>query len=237
MPGDRKARFRSASLLLALCCWALTPQASARNLDFRFIDVEYSSPDVDESATLSVGADSLRLDTDEDRGYRVAAAWELLFNVHVFGEYAKGENDYRLTLTGPSGDLSVSDNFDLARGRLGLGYGLPIGERWAVYGRVTWDYIDVDDIGFDTLNLGDEDDNGVGAEIGVRWMLLESVELQGWGRYSDVGDPDVEEGFDDDMLGGFKARWYPFGAEDLTFQVGYEFGEINTFNGGLRFVF
>ena len=42
---------------------------------------------------------------------------------------------------------------------------------------------------------------------------------------------------DDDVLGGFKARWYPFGAEDLTFQVGYEFGEINTFSGGLRFVF
>ena len=137
MSRHRRLQYGSASLLFAACCAALAPTALARNLDFRFIDVEYIEPDVDQSTTIPVDGNSLSFSTDEDRGYRVAAAWELPFNLHVFGEYSKGENDYRLALSGSTVDASVSNNFDLTRGRAGIGYRLPFGDRWAAYARIT----------------------------------------------------------------------------------------------------
>jgi hypothetical protein len=232
-----RRRLRPAAALLALLTSLTGPAALARNLDFTYIDLEYITEDPDKNDTFALNGSTVTFDTDVDRGYNIGGALQIYRGLFVFGHYMTAENDYTATITGGGTDIRIDDKFDLARARVGAGYRFLLTDSFAVYGKVSWDYIDIDDISIGALNLGDDDDSGVGFQGGVRWMALPSVELEGFGRYTDVGDTDVDEGFDDDVLGGFKARWYPFGAEDINFQVGYEWGAINTFAGGVRWVF
>ncbi len=224
-------------MLLAACTIFASNIALARNLDFTYIDVEYITEDPDKNETFTLDGNTVRFDTDVDRGYNIGGAVQIYRGLFIFGHYMTAENDFTARISGPGGDFRIDDKFDLARARIGAGYRFLLRDNLAVYGKVSWDYIDIDDITISTVNLGDDDDSGVGFQGGVRWLALPSVELEAFGRYTDVGDTDVDDGFDDDVLGGFHARWYPFGAEDFNFQVGYEWGEINTFSGGIRFVF
>jgi hypothetical protein len=234
---DLGIRRCAAGLVLVLCGWVGGQEALAENLSYTYIDAEYLRVDLDIDESTTIGTDLLAFETDDDRGYRVAASWELFFNFHLFGEFQKAENDYKTSLTGPAVDTQDAGDFDVTRWRAGVGYGLPLGDRLSVYGRVTYDNIDVESIRIDTITLGDDDDNGVGFEGGLRWLVLQTLELQAYGRYSDVGSMEVGEGFDDDVLGGVQVRWNAFGSEDLAYQMGYEFGDINTLNIGVRFIF
>ena len=226
----------TAGFALAIFCWIASTGALAQELDFSFVDVELARVDVDQNETFVNGSDSLSLKTDDDTGWRAAFGWQFFRNFHVFGEYTKARNDFdsSFTIAGVSG--TVTDDFDLARARAGLGYSLPLKDEFLLYSRVTWDYIDVGSVNVGTLNLGDDDDSGVGFEVGLRWRLMTNLELQGYGRYSDIGDLDAEQGFDDSILGGVKVRWNAFGSEHLAFQMGYEAGDINTMSLGLRYI-
>jgi|GEM_PF-645391 len=228
---------RSAILALTLIIGLTVQHAQAENLRFTFIDVEYLRLDIDKKESITSGSDTLTLKTDDDRGYRVAAAWQFFRGFHVFGEFEKAENIFKTRLTGPLLDITNSEKVDVTRSRLGAGYGLPLGGRWLVYSRVTWDHVDVDNLQLGPVSLGNDDDDGTGAEVGLRWQLLPSLELQGYGQYSSVGKYDVDDGFDDDALGGIKIRWNAFGSEDLAFQMGYQHGDMKSYTLGMRFIF
>ena len=119
--------------------------------------------------------------------------------------------------------------------RIRIGDTWPLNEQWAMYSRLTWDYIELDDISVGDADIEDEDDDGVGFEAGLRWLPLTNLELQAYGRYSDVGKLDADNGIDDDILGGVEARWYI--TERIAIQAGYEYGDISSYGGGVRFAF
>ena len=224
-------------LLLALMASLLSISATARadKLSFNYIEADYQVVDLDVDESISSGADSLSLETDDDSGFQVAGAWEFFGHFHVFAQYSKASNDLEFSLTSGGSTQSLSGDFDVVRARGGIGYGWPLNESWSMYSRLTWDYIELDDFDVGDLSADDTDDDGVGFEAGLRWLLLPSLELQAYGRYSDIGKVDAEEGFDDDILGGIQGLWYI--TERFAVQAGYEYGEIKTFGGGVRFAF
>ena len=213
----------------------MSPAAQADKLSFNYIAAEYQVVDLDVDTSTSIGGDALSLKTDDDGGFQVAGAWEFYGHFHVFAEYSKASNDLEFSLTSGGSTQSLSGDFDVVRARGGIGYGWPLNESWSMYSRLTWDYIELDDFDVGDLSADDTDDDGVGFEAGLRWLLLPSLELQAYGRYSDIGKVDAEEGFDDDILGGIQGRWYI--TERFAVQAGYEYGEIKTFGGGVRFAF
>lgn len=223
------------SLLVAVAGLALSVSASADKLSFNFLEGDYQVVDVDIDESVTDGADSLAIASDDDDGFRVAAAWEFYGHFHLFVEYSTASNDFDALADIGGVVTSASGDFDVVRARGGIGYGWPLNDQWTMYSRMTWDYIELDDIDVGGLSVDDLDDDGVGFEAGLRWLLLPSLELQGYGRYSDIGNLDAGDGFNDDLLGGLAARWYV--ADQLAIQVGYEYGEIRTFGGGLRFAF
>ncbi len=230
-PQHQQLRRTCAAVLLLV-----STGAAAKELDFNYIEVDYIVVDLDKSETASIGAETLALETDDDAGYRAAFAWEFLGNFYLFGEYAKAENEFDATLTiGGDAVIGASGDFDVVRARGGVGYGWPLNERWSMYSRITWDYIELDDVEINGVDVGDEDDDGVGMEAGLRWLALPSLELQGYGRFTEDGELDIEDGWDEDFLGGVIARWYAH--ESLALQIGAEFGDITTFGGGMRFDF
>lgn len=215
---------------------ALSGGAQADKLRFNYIEANYQIVDVDIDETITtVGGDSLTIESDDDDGFAIAGAWEFYNHFHLFAAYSTASNDFEGTAVIGGVTTSASGDFDVVRARAGIGYGWPLNEQWAMYSRLTWDYIEFDDISVGAADIEDEDDDGVGFEAGLRWLPLTNLELQAYGRYSDVGKLDADNGIDDDILGGVEARWYI--TERIAIQAGYEYGDISSYGGGVRFAF
>ena len=225
------------TLLLALMAslLAISSTAQADKLSFNYIAADYQVVDLDIDESASFGGDSLSLETDDDDGFQIAGAWEFYDHFHVFAQYSKASNDLDFSVTSGGSTVTTSGDFDVVRARGGIGYGWPLNDRWSMYSRLTWDYLELDDFDIGGFSTDDTDDDGVGFEAGLRWLVLPSLELQAYGRYSDVGKVDTDNGIDDDLLGGIEGRWYF--TERFAVQAGYEYGDIKTFGGGLRFAF
>lgn len=233
MTVDRTT-YGSASALLV---WTLmfSGGAYADKLSFNYVEANYQVVDVDIDETVADGTDSLSLQSDDDDGFEVAGAWEFYGHFHVFAAYSNASNDFEGIASVGGVVTAASGDFDVVRARGGIGYGWPLNEQWSMYSRLTWDYVELDDISVGDLEAEDQDDDGVGFEAGLRWLPLPSLELQAYGRYSDVGKLDADNGFDDDVLGGIQGRWYV--TERIAIQAGYEYGDISSYGGGLRFAF
>lgn len=228
---------KSQALLCSLALLFTSAAAADEKLSFNYVEANYQVVDVDIDESISDGSDSLTIESDDDDGFEVAGAWEFFGHFHLFAAYSKASNDFDAAADISDIVVEVSGDFDVIRARGGIGYGWPLNEQWTMYSRLTWDYIEIEDLsisGFDA-DAEDEDDDGVGFEAGVRWLPLPSLELQAYGRYSDVGKLDAEDGFDDDILGGLQGRWYV--TKNIAIQAGYEYGDISSYGGGVRFAF
>lgn len=232
MTTRKRAGVCVATMLLTMA-WGL----QAAELDFNYVEANFINADVDLSETATDGVDTITLESDDDYGFQIGGAWQFYENWHVFGEYSQTDQD--LSASGTVGGIGISGDgdFDVIRSRLGFGFGWPYNEMWNLYGRASWDYIEFKDVDIEGANVGDTDDSGFGVEAGARWMPADAFELQGYVRYTSVGDVDVTEDdeFDDDWLGGIQGRWYF--TPNWAVQAGYEYGQISSWGAGIRFAF
>ena len=86
-----------------------------------------------------------------------------------------------------------SNDADVEVWKLGAGYHLPIGSRLDAYGILSYVHAEVSD------GIDDSED-GAAAELGVRFMLLQNVELNGAAKWIDLNE--------DDYGIAVGARWY-----------------------------
>jgi hypothetical protein len=237
-----------------LACLILGPvPAVATDLPWTYLEAGYVQVDADASAGVENPKHDLvgEVSTDSDSGFYLGGAWAVAKRWHVFATYEEGSQDAELKGTIPDGEFTNDGDLDLIRLRIGVGYTLPMSDRWDLYGRLSFDYSEADSLGFarrsaldpsdfDVPGLpgDDADDQGIGAELGLRLDLPSRLDAAAWLRYTSVGElgfeRDYSAEFDDDILGGVELHWTignKFGIE-----AGYEYGEISTFNLGARFI-
>ena len=226
-----------SSALALMATLALCSTAGAKELDFNYVEGNYVDTDVDYSQSFSEGGDSISLETDSGSGFQVGAAWELWENWHVFAEYAQASQDLELGAVFDGEAFNGTGDFDVVRYRIGIGYGFEISDAMLAYARVSFDSIEFQDFEIDGEDLGDIDDDGLGAELGMLWAITPQLHLQGQLRYTSVGELDDGEGssFDSDILYGVSGRWYF--SDTFALQAGYEAGQISTWHAGVRFAF
>jgi opacity protein-like surface antigen len=225
---------RNRTLALAVAAaFVLPATASARGVDFNYIDLNYVNVDVDISETVVEDGETFSIRTGSDHGFQVGGAFEIWETVHLFGEYSQASQD----LTFAEGTFFATGDFDVVRWRVGIGYAVPFDEMLSAYGRVSFDRTEFKDIRVGGENFGSDKDDGFGAEVGMLWSVTPEFQLQPFVRYTSVGEIDEfeENKFNSDFLFGVGARW--FVTDQLGLQAGYEYGEIKTFNLGLRFAF
>ena len=243
--------------LAALACLSLgAGLASATDLPWTYLEGGYVSVDADESANVENPKQSLvgEAETDRESGFYLGGAWAVARRWHVFASYEEASQDVDLEGTIPAGEITNSDDIDLILLRVGVGYTLPMSERWDVYARLSFDYAEADSLGFgrrpaldptnpDEIDVpglpgNDADDQGVGAELGIRVDLISRLDAAAWVRYTSVGDlgfdRDYGAEFDDDVLGGLELHWTI--GNQFGIEAGYEYGSISTFNLGARFI-
>jgi hypothetical protein len=211
--------------------------AGAQDLDFNYVELNYVNVDVDYSESLTEDGDTFSLETDSGSGFHVGGAWQVWEDLHLFGEYSRSSQDVAVAAVIDGEELAGEGDFDVVRYRLGIGYAFELTDAMRAYGRVSFDSIEFSDFEVDGENLGDLDDDGFGAELGLLWAATPKVHLQAQARYTSVGEINEGNGsgFDADLLFGVAARWHY--SERMAVQAGYEAGEISTWNAGVRFAF
>lgn len=210
--------------------------AGAQDLSFSYIEVGYTAGfvnDVEESGAFTDDG-AFELETDSDGGGFIGGAWQFRDNMHLFGEYSSAGQELEISDGIDTGD----GDFDLVRWRIGVGYAYPYSPTASFYGRLSFDSIEIKDVGvagFDLDATADED--GIGGEVGMIWAAAETLQLQGHVRYTSVGEvvDESSDTFDSDILVGLNGRWYV--RPNIALVTGYEFGKITTWNLGVRFTF
>ena len=234
---DMKKTLTLATLLAA------SVSVQARELDFNYVEGNLGIFDLDVDENFTFGADSISIESDDDISYDAAGAWQpwmgssntFLSGLHLFAAIGSTENDLEVSVTTGGVTTSVDGSVDIFRARAGVGYGYDLNEQWNLYGRVTWDYVELDDLNLGGTTADDVDDDGVGFEAGARWLIDDRFELQAYGRYTDVGGLDDDGDADDDALFGAAGRWYF--ADRWAVQLLGEFGDTIYYGGGVRFDF
>jgi hypothetical protein len=221
---------------------AAASSLQARDIDFNYVQGTIGIFDLDVDESFDDGIDSINIETDDDISYDAEGAWQPFAganawydNVHFFAAIGSTENDLEVSGTILGTPVSVSGSIDIFRVRGGVGYGYPVNEQVNLYGRVTWDYVELEDINLGGASTDDVDDNGVGFEGGARWLFSDDFELQGYLRYTDVGALDDDGDADDDLLVGVNGRWYF--ADRWAVTVNGEFGDTYLYGAGVRFDF
>ena len=226
-----------SSALALMATLALCSAASAKELDFNYVDGNFVDMDVDYSESFSEDGDSISFETDNGSGYQVGAAWEIWERWHVFADYTQARQDLKFDAVFDGEAFSSTGDFDVVRYRIGIGYGFEISDSMLAFARVSFDSIEFQDFEIDGEDMGDIDDDGLGAELGMLWAITPQLHLQGQLRYTSVGKLDDGEGsgFGSDLLYGVSGRWYF--SDTFALQAGYEAGEFSTWHAGVRFAF
>jgi hypothetical protein len=240
--------FRKSLVLIGLAFMtsAASSTLQARDIDFNYIDVNGGIFDLDYDETIADGSDSVNLETDSDTSFYATGAWQpyqgsvgWFTRMHVFASASTAKNDLDVTVVGGGVTTSVSGDLEVIQARVGVGYHQPFGENFNVYGRITWDYIELKDIDLGAGSIDDQDESGIGFETGARWLFADSFEAQAYVRWSEdasIDSDSVDElKTDEVLLGGIAGRWYF--AQNWALQVSGEFGDTAVYSGGIRFAF
>lgn len=134
-------------------------------------------------------------------GWEARASWEIPLGIFLQGSYSQ-----------------LSGDADVDTWRFGVGWHLPIGQKFDVYGILSATGQDIED----------ENEDGIAAEVGGRFLLGEKIELNGRVLWADLDDSNSGVG-----VGG---RFYFTPALSAGLNVDFE-EDREAYAAGLRFQF
>ena len=222
--------------LLAISALVAPTLSGAQDLSFTYIEGGFIAGfvnDVEDSQTFTDNG-AFELETDSDGGGFIGGAWQFGTNMHLFADYSSAGQELEIR----NGIDTGEGDFDVVRWRIGVGYAFPYSARASFYGRLSFDSIEIKDVGVAGFNLdAAADDDGIGGEAGMIWAATEAIRLQGHLRFTTVGEVVTEDSdtFDSDILIGLNGRWNF--RPNIALITGYELGKITTWNLGLRLTF
>ena len=227
---------RGMSMVVMAVMLAVPAMARAGDFGFTYMEggiIGGFVNDIETSGAVT-GSVPLDLESDADGGGFIGGAWQFGDQMHLFGEYASLGQELEIR----SGTSTVAGEYEVERWRIGVGYHYPFSETLAYYGRLSIDQLEFKDARATGFNLDvDADDSGVGAEIGVLWLVNPTLHLQGHARYTAIGGiaSSGSDPFESDVLIGVNGRWHFM--PNIALVTGYEFGKITTLNVGVRLSF
>lgn len=211
--------------------------ASAQDVGFTYLEGGFFAGfvnDVGQAGTFTSNGSTLELETDAGGGGFIGGGWAFGDNMHLFGDYSSASQD--LEVDGAA--TPIEGEFDVTRWRVGVGYAHPFSSTTSLYGRLSLDGAELENLEVAGFNLdADGDETGIGSEVGLIWTATPKLQLQGHVRYTAVGEIATEgdDTFDADVLVGLGGRWNF--RPDMALTTGYEYGKITTWHVGLRFAF
>jgi len=231
-------RIRYVALLLVL----VAAPGFAQDIRYSWFEISYAGQDISRTGSKLSLADPLQpqrvdISTSDGTGIKFRGSVGTWNNFYAFIDFASTDPEVRAivtnTVTGAISPVAV-DQFDYTTIRGGVGYRFPIGFATDLYGELSYDSLDLD---FGSFAGEDFDTSGkdVGAALGVRKMFGDNLELRLFGRYTNVGDVDLNappDTFDSDTLVGLGFGFTLI--RGLSITGDYESGEFSSWNVGFR---
>ncbi len=219
----------AASLILILGAAG----ASAQEIRYSWLDLSYMSQDFDRMGTqLPTPGQSVDIHGKDGDGVRFRASLGLWNNFYLFVDYGSTDIDVDAVVTNAQGEFPAEDKFDYTTIRGGVGLRIPVGFSTDVYAEASYDSLDLDHGSFALENF-DMNEKDIGGTIGIRHMLNDDFEIRAYGRFTNVGDTDLNTlSFDSDTLFGAGIGWQLI--RGLSIQADYESGEFSSWSLGFR---
>lgn len=222
--------FRVVGVLLLS---AVSAAANAQEIRYSWLDMSFMAQDVDRIGSQEpIVGQTVDVGGSDGDGVRFRGSIGPWNNIYLFVDYGSTDIDVAALVTNDQGQFPAEDEFDYTAIRGGVGLRFPLSFKTDIYSEITFDSLDLDFGSFAGENF-DADEQDVGGSIGVRSMLTDDLEVRAYGRYTSVGDIDLNTAtFDDDTLFGAGFGWQI--VRGLSIVGDYEAGEFSSWSIGFR---
>ena len=207
--------------------------ATAQEVRYSWLDMSFMGQDFDRTGTQEpIPGQTVDIDGSDGDGVRFRGSVGTWNNLYGFFDYGTTDIDVAALVTNEQGEFPAEDVFDFTRIRAGVGLRFPLGAKTDVYGEISYDSLDLDFGSFAGENF-DADEQDIGGALGIRTLLTDDFELRAYGRYTGVGDIDLNTlVFEDDTLFGAGFGWQI--VRGLSIVGDYEAGEFSSWSIGFR---
>jgi len=228
----RNSPAKIVAVLLLMVCSSAT---LAQDVRYSWFEISYVRQGIGEGGTMTDDQIGQTVDiaSEEDgNGIKFRGSVGTWHNLFAFVDFNSSDLIVDATVSNSQGQFSTRDEFDFTAIRGGVGVKWSLTHKTDIYAAVSYDSADLDFGSFAGENF-DTGEKDVGAQVGVRSIFGDKLELRANVRYSGVGDVDLTTGiWDSDTLFGVG-----FGYElirGLSITGDYESGQFNSWNIGFR---
>ena len=235
LSGKHTRALVAAKMVAALMLLAGSSIAAAQDVRWSWFEISMIEQDVGDaqgSVTDFVLNQTVDIATSNGNGIKFRASVGTWHNLFAFVDFTSSDIDVDVVVTNAGGVFPASDEFDYTTYRSGIGVKWSLTHSTDFFGAVSYDTTDFDFGSFAGENF-DTGDKDIGAQLGLRSMFGDNLELRLHGRYTNVGAVDLTTGvLDSDTLFGVG-----FGYElvrGLSIIGDYESGQFSSWNIGFR---
>jgi len=223
-----------ARSIAALLFLVVSPATVAQDVRYSWFEIGFVQQDIDREGFFvdNALAQTVDISASDGSGTKFRGSVGTWHNLFAFVDFSSSDIRVDAVVTSDQGEFPARDEFDFTAARAGVGIKWSLTPKTDIYGAISYDSMDFDFGSFAGENF-DTGDNDIGAELGIRSIFGENLELRANVRYSSVGDVDVNtRTLDTDTLFGVG-----FGYElirGLSITGDFESGEFSSLTIGFR---
>ena len=227
-------RNSSAKIVVVLLLMAYSSATLAQDIRYSWFEISYVQQDIGKEGSMTdeLLGQTVAISSTDGNGIKFRGSVGTWHNLFAFVDFNSSDLIVDATVSNSQGQFSTRDEFDFTAIRGGVGVKWSLTHKTDIYAAVSYDSTDLDFGSFAGENF-DTGEKDVGAQVGVRSIFGDKLELRANVRYSGVGDVNLTTGiWDSDTLFGVG-----FGYElirGLSITGGYESGEFSSWNIGFR---
>ena len=228
-----KSRIHGVVAVSAMLLLTSVGPAEAQEVRYSWLDMSVLAQDFDRSGVqVPIPGQSVEVIAADGSGIRFRGSLGTWKNMYLLLSYGSTDNDVDAIITNDQGVFETNDEFDFTTIRSGLGVKWSIRQKTDLFAEVTYDSTDLDFGSFAGENF-DTDAQELGGALGLRTMFGDNFELKIAGRYTQVGDVDMNTlEFADDTLFSIGFAWQVI--RGLSIVGDYESGEFGSYGLGFR---
>jgi hypothetical protein len=229
----KNERIPGAVALSALLLFFCASPVAAQEVRYSWLDISFMGQEIDRSGVqVPVPGQSVEVAGSDGNGIRFRGSLGTWKNLYLFMSFASTDIDVDAVITNAQGVTETSDEFDFTAIRSGLGWKYSIFHKTDIFAEVSYDSTDFDFGSFAGENF-DADAQDIGGALGFRTLFGDHFELKVQGRYSNVGDIDLNTlEFDSDTLVSVGFAWEL--VRGFSIVGDYESGEFSSYALGFR---
>ena len=229
----KKVQIQGSMVLTVLLLLFGAGPAAAQEIRYSWLDMSFMGQDIDRSGVqVPIPGQSVEVAGSDGSGIRFRGSVGTWHNLYLFVSYGSSDIDVDAVITNAQGVFEAKDEFDFTSIRGGLGWKWSVFNKTDLFAEVSYDSTDLDFGSFAGEDF-DIDAQEIGGALGFRTLIGDHFEVKVQGRYTNVGDVDLNTlEFDSDTLYSIGFAWNVI--RGFAIVGDFESGEFSSYALGFR---